>query len=125
MNKLLLMRNPKVFQGEKYLNSKENYFEGWYFKNSNDIESVSFIPGININEKNQKAFIQVITKDSSYFINYDIKDFKYNFSPFSVQIGENLFSEDNVRIKIKDEKKTLKYLERLIMQKIKILILVF
>ena len=36
MNKLFLIRNPKVFQGERFLNTNKNYFEGWYFKNAND-----------------------------------------------------------------------------------------
>ena len=69
MNKLFLIRNPKVFQGERYLNTNKNYFEGWYFKNTNNKNGISFIPGININEHEKKAFIQVITNDSSYSIN--------------------------------------------------------
>ena len=48
MNKMFLMKNPDLFQGEKNLNTNKNYFEGWYFKNTNNIESISFIPGINI-----------------------------------------------------------------------------
>ena len=34
MKKLLLIKNPKLFQGEKYINKNKNYFEGWYFKNT-------------------------------------------------------------------------------------------
>lgn len=41
MNKLLLMKNPELFQGEKYLNNKKNYFEGWYFKNINHERGIS------------------------------------------------------------------------------------
>lgn len=64
MNKLFLMKNPELFQGEKYLDTDKNYFEGWYFKNTNSEEGISFIPGININGKNKKAFIQIITNNS-------------------------------------------------------------
>lgn len=77
MKKLFLIKNPDLFQGEKYLLTNKNYFEGWYFKNTNQTEGISFIPGINIENKNKKVFIQVIIKDSSHFVNYDINDFKY------------------------------------------------
>ena len=30
------MRNPELFQGEKYINKNKSYFEGWYFKNTNN-----------------------------------------------------------------------------------------
>ena len=63
MKKLYLIRNPELFQGEKYLTkrSNKNYFEGWYFKNSSNNNGISFIPGISISKNERKAFIQVIT----------------------------------------------------------------
>lgn len=103
MKKLFLIKNPDVFQGEKYIKSNDNYFEGWYFKNTNDENGISFIPGININKQEKKAFIQVITSNSSYFINYSIDDFKFNFSPFYIKIGKNFFSKNNIHIDIKDD----------------------
>ena len=108
MNKLFLMKNPEIFQGEKYLNANKNYFEGWYFKNTNNEKGISFIPGINIEEKNKKSFIQVITNDTSYFINYSINDFKFNFNPFCIQIGNNTFSKEGIHIDIKDNTQNLK-----------------
>lgn len=108
MNKLHLMVNPELFQGEKYLNINRNYFEGWYFKNTNNGYSISFIPGINIENKEKKAFIQVITNDSSYFINYNINDFKFNFNPFYIKIGNNSFSKDSIHIDIYDDSQNLK-----------------
>ena len=108
MNKLYLMRNPHIFQGEKYLYKNRNYFEGWYFKNINNKDGISFIPGINIDENNKKAFIQVITNDSSYFIDYNINDFKYNCNPFCVKIGNNVFSEDDIYIDIHDASQNIK-----------------
>ena len=101
------MKSPELFQGEKYINTNENYFESWYFKNINNENGISFIPGININEQEKKAFIQVITNDSSYFINYNINDFKYSFSPFYVKIGNNFFSKDNIHIDINDKSQNL------------------
>lgn len=108
MNKMFLIKNPDLFQGEKYLNTKQSYFEGWYFKNTNNQEGISFIPGININDNKKKAFIQVITDDSSYFIDYNIDDFKFNFEPFYIQIGDNIFSKNGIHIDIKDDTKNLR-----------------
>ena len=107
MNKLFLIQKPEVFQGEKYLNINKNYFEGWYFKNTNNNISISFIPGINIDEKEKKAFIQVITDKSSYFINYNINDFKFNFKPFYIKINNNYFSKDKMYIDIKEDSQNI------------------
>ena len=101
------MKNPELFQGEKYIKTNNNYFEGWYFKNTNNENGISFIPGININEKEKKAFIQVITKDSSYFVNYNIDDFKFGFEPFFIKIENNFFSKEGVHINIKDDAQNL------------------
>lgn len=107
MKKLFLMKRPKVFQGEKILNTNKNYFEGWYFKQSNSKENISFIPGISINDMERKAFIQVITDDNSYFADYDIDEFEYSYEPFYVKIGNNYFSEDSIHIDINDRKDNL------------------
>lgn len=108
MNKLYFIKNPEIFQGEKYLNKNKNYFEGWYLKNSNMEESISFIPGINIDEKSKNAFIQVITNDSSYFVDYNIIDFKFNDNPFSIKIENNFFSKEKIHIEIEDNVQNLK-----------------
>lgn len=107
MNKLFLIKNPIVFQGKKYLHLNKNYFEGWYFKNTNNKNSISFIPGINIDGKNKKAFIQVITNKESYFIDYNIDDFKFSYNPFFIRISNNYFSNDNIHIDIKDDKNNI------------------
>lgn len=91
MKKIFLIRNPELFQGEKHIETNKNYFEGWYFKNTSNKNGISFIPGININEHESKAFIQVITTNSSYFVNYNIDDFEFNPSPFYIKIGNNFF----------------------------------
>ncbi len=102
------MKNPDLFQGEKILITNKDYFEGWYFKNTNKEKGISFIPGINIDDENKKAFIQVITDDSSYFVNYPIEDFKFNVDPFNIKIGNNTFSKEGIHINIEDKKQSLK-----------------
>jgi len=89
------------------LNKGKNYFEGWYFKNTNSDNGISFIPGINIDRKQKKAFIQVITNDSSYFVAYSIDDFKFSNNPFYIKIGNNYFSKDYVHIDINDNSQNL------------------
>lgn len=108
MNNLFLIKNPQIFQGEKYLDANKNYFEGWYFKNTNKEDGISFIPGININENERKSFIQVITNKESYYVNYSIEEFKFSDNPFCVKIGKNLFSKTNLHIDIDDRKQNLK-----------------
>ena len=36
MKKIYLIKNPDLFQGEKFLKTNKNYFERWYFKNTNN-----------------------------------------------------------------------------------------
>jgi len=103
MKKINLIKNPEIFQGKKYLKADKNYFEGWYFKNTNKSEGISFIPGISINKKERKAFIQVITNTDSYFIDYDINDFNFNDNPFYIKIKDNYFSKEKIDINIKDK----------------------
>ena len=107
MKKLFLMRNPELFQGEKYINTNKNYFEGWYFKNTNNDNGISFIPGININGEEKKAFVQVITNNLSCFVNYNIDDFKFGYQPFFIKIGDNFFSKEGIHINIKDDAQNL------------------
>lgn len=108
MNKLLLIKNSELFQGEKYLNKKKNYFEGWYFKNTNHQQGISFIPGINIDEIGAKAFVQIITNNTSYFINYNIKEFEFKYNPFCIKIGKNIFSKKEIKIDIENKSQNLK-----------------
>lgn len=100
MKKINLIKNQELFQGKKYLSKNKMYFEGWYFKNTSGSESISFIPGISISEEGSCAFIQVITNDNSYYIDYDIEDFVYSEAPFYIKIGENHFSKDRIYINI-------------------------
>jgi len=104
-----MKKNIELFQGEKYLNKNKNYFEGWYFKNSGSEYGVSFIPGININGYEKKTFIQIITNDESYNIDYDIDDFVYNDDPFYIKIKDSYFSKEYIDINIE----TLKIYGRL------------
>ena len=85
------------------MKKNKTYFEGWYFKNTNGKEGISFIPGISINKKERHAFIQVITKNYSCYIKYDINRFNFSETPFYIKIGNSVFSKKSVHIDIDDE----------------------
>lgn len=107
MNKLYLLKNPELFQGENKLKKCKQYFEGWYFKHIKDNNAISFIPGINVQNKTPYAFIQVITNKNSYYISYNFDEFEYGFNPFFIKIGNNYFSKEGIHIDIKDENQSI------------------
>lgn len=102
MKSFYLIKNPHVFQGENKINNSKCYFEGWYFKNTGNDFSISFIPGIHIENTKKCAFIQIITNSSSYYISYPFNEFKFSDNPFSISIGNNFFSLDKIKIDIQD-----------------------
>jgi len=98
--------NKTAFQGEKKATTAQ-YFEGWYFKqvNTETNYTISFIPGISYNKVNPHCFIQCIicnedNKLSSHYFKYDLGEFSYNNSPFSVQINKSVFSENSISINL-------------------------
>jgi hypothetical protein len=92
---------PEIFQGNI---TNKRYFEGWYFKHvSKNMENVfSFIPGISLNPENPHAFIQVINgiNGNTQYIEYPLSAFRFKKSTFEVQIGDSVFTTDNIVLKI-------------------------
>ena len=89
--------------------NKKGYFAGWYFKHQSKNYSISFIPGININKNGDRyAFIQVITENSSYNINYDFYDFSISKDKNTIKIKDNIFSLSGIIVNIKDENINIK-----------------
>ena len=104
------IKNPELFQGSK---KKNNYFEGWYFKfvSKKEESSIAFIPGVSINKKDPHSFIQVFisTKDSlkTHYFKFPLSDFTYNKDEFKIDINDNHFEKDYVRIHLTDEQTTI------------------
>jgi tocopherol cyclase len=98
------LRDPAIFQGSL---ERKNYFEGWYFKQSDlaGDTKLSFIPGISLTGKDKHAFIQVIDglNGEAYNIRYPICEFKPEKDPFAIHIGKNVFSYSGVKLDIIDE----------------------
>ena len=91
------MKNPDLFQGEKILTKNKDYFEGWYFKNTNNENGISFIPGINVTEKEKNAFIQVITNNNSYLVLNSQFINKYNLSTIDIIVLKSAVINESFR----------------------------
>ena len=95
--------HPEYFQGNR---KKNNYFEGWYYKlvTSDQKVSIAFIPGISINKKDPHTFIQVfISKDDhlkTHYYRFKSDDFTYSYDQFQTQIATNLFTLNEVNVKL-------------------------
>lgn len=82
-------------------NKKKSFFEGWYFKHQYNNNSIAFIPGINIDKNGEKySFIQIITDENTYNINYEYKDFSIRKDKLEVKIKNNIFSKDGISLNI-------------------------
>ena len=92
---------PPWFKKKK---KKNNYFEGWYFKNvsANGEYCWSFIPGISLISGDAHAFVQAIngkTGDTWYF-RYPLESFSFSSTSFFVRIDQNTFSESGCYLDI-------------------------
>jgi tocopherol cyclase len=110
------IKYPLLFQGSS--KSKE-YFEGWYYKQvSKDEKSViSFIPGISMFNNDLHSFLQYIFIKidenekkviKTGYVRYAMEDFKVINNPFMLQVGENIFTENRVSIKVENDTVNLK-----------------
>ncbi len=97
---------PEIFQGK---HQRKNYFEGWYYKliDSSVKNVIALIPGVSFgkDKKDSHAFIQVLDaqKCKTYYLRYDLGDFRFNERKFEVEIGDNYFSDREIRLNIENE----------------------
>ncbi len=101
--------NAPWFQGNR---EKDNYFEGWYFKNvSADGRHVwSFIPGVSLVKDNAHAFIQAINGQTgeTYYYRYPLEEFSFSPDSFEVCVGKSFFSEKMILLDLDDGKTQIK-----------------
>lgn len=97
------INNPVLFQGHL---QKKHYFEGWYFKQvtADGKQTVSFIPGISLDGAESHCFVQVILSPNiqTYYFKYPLDQFNTTENPFSVTVGESVFSMDGCQIALND-----------------------
>lgn len=83
---------------------KKSFFEGWYFKQQSKEDSIALIPGINISKDGNKyAFIQIITEEKAYNVNYDFKDFSISDDKLTIKIKDNIFSTKGLILNIRSK----------------------
>lgn len=71
----------------------KSFFEGWYFKHQNNLETVSIIPGVC----DSNSFIQIITDSSSYNVNFPKNQIKNHES---ILVGNSIFSFNGITLNI-------------------------
>ena len=103
--------NPEIFQGK---HKKTNYFEGWYYKIiDSEMDNVyAVIPGVSLDEKTNDthAFIQVLDAHSTEvnYFRFDISEFRFNEKKFEVWIGENHFTDSEIKLNLEGEELQIK-----------------
>lgn len=79
---------------------KNDYFKGWYFKCSNENKTIAFIPAFHQSNHEKTASLQIITDDTAFNIPFQFLQYQEN--PLAVKIGENVFSENGIRLQIQN-----------------------
>lgn len=103
--KHLALRYKSIFRPDMYhgWGKRKGYFEGWYLKFVNQEKTLAFavIPGISFDKKGKAhAFIQVLdglNAQSGYY-RFDPSEFKPSTSEFTLQLGNNYFSNKSVKL---------------------------
>ena len=89
-------------------NPSHSYFQGWYFKNQSEEDTISFIPAYHLNEQGEaSASLQVITSKEAHQIFYPYQEIHYLKNRLAIRIGENLFTSQGIRINIHTDKLTV------------------
>ena len=84
---------------------RKQFFKGWYIKVQSGKTELALIPGICMTAKGQgKAFIQVFYDNKTYFIRYPLNQVWMQPNGFGMRIGENIFTKDGMKIRIRSDK---------------------
>ena len=100
--------HPSWFQGST---ADHPYFEGWYFKmstNDTQVPVLAVIPGIARTAGEQHAFVQVITRERSWYVTYPYESFLAAKDSFHVSVGPNTFSLHGITLSLDHEDLHLK-----------------
>ena len=103
--------NPDMYHG---WGRKRSYFEGWYFKIVDPTEgyALAFIPGISMSKDGKShAFIQTIDgkKCTTTYERFDTTDFQAHEKHFHLQIADNQFSTNKIKINLPNIKGELSF----------------
>lgn len=78
------------------------YFEGWYLKlQTPKYKSLALIPAVHIDStKQHHTSLQVITEEETRWLEYPYTQFHASEDRFQVQLAENVFSQNGVRLNV-------------------------
>lgn len=93
-----------------FVNNKRvgKFFEGYYVKCISKQIDVAFIFGRHKGKRNKSSFIQVITKEDSWYVEFDYNAYAVSKKPFFVSVGMNKVTADGLMIDIENEKIDIK-----------------
>ncbi|MEY3321494.1 MAG: hypothetical protein RLZZ417_1077 [Bacteroidota bacterium] len=96
--KIRALWRPEMYHG---WGKSTSYFEGWYIKMIDSTRSHAYavIPGISLGDNGENhAFIQVLDgiAKKSYYYKFPTSDFQPDAYDFSLKLGNNFFSKDEV-----------------------------
>ncbi len=75
------------------------YFEGWYFKQQNEKETVALIPAFHTDrDGNRSASLQVITNEDTFNIDFPDQTCEGKRMQLPARLGKCLFSEQGIGI---------------------------
>ncbi len=80
---------------------RRGYFEGWYFKQQNQAETLAFIPALHIDKQGHRsASIQIVHRDGTACAEFGGRDFSAQNRRLFVKVGPNRFSAEGLSVDI-------------------------
>lgn len=91
----------------------DNYFEGYYFKLTNNEDTLCFIVGYTLGE-NSHSFIQVFGSSmvKMYYFRFEILMCTMMRNPLYIRINDNIFTKNKVVINLENDEITIKGVAR-------------
>lgn len=95
-------------------NNTSSYFEGWYYKISDEQISFAIITGLHDVDGKREAFIQFIDTDTKMtrYITYDMSDVSMSYEPYTLKIGNSIFTKEHIILELDDIKAELDFSEQ-------------
>jgi hypothetical protein len=96
---------PEIYHGK---DKRPPFFEGWYYKltEPNQGQSIAFIPGVFFGSAPNISFsfIQVVDEERKQvtFFRFPLDAFSSEPNPFRIQIQDNIFSKQEIRVNLSD-----------------------
>lgn len=86
------------------LGKSASYFEGWYVKlQAPGGQTLALIPAVHIAANGKRsASLQVITGEGAWWVDYPAKVFRASPKRFFVRLGQNVFTENGLSLRVNE-----------------------